>query len=57
MKCRHSFCNDCWNTFLSSKIQENKLTTIKCLDFNYQEKLDEKFIINLLGSNEILIKK
>ena len=27
-KCGHSFCNDCWNTFLSTKIQENKLTTI-----------------------------
>ena len=56
-KCGHSFCNDCWYNFLSIKIQENKLTSIKCLDYKCQEKPNENFIINLLNSDNNLIKK
>ena len=56
-KCGHSFCNNCWYDFLSIKIQENKLTSIKCLDYECQERPDDDFIINLLNSNEQLIEK
>ena len=56
-KCGHSFCEGCWYDFLSIKIKENKLPTIKCLDFNCQSKLDDEFIMNLLNSDTNLIKK
>ena len=56
-KCGHSFCDNCWFQFLSIKIKENKLTFIKCLDYECQEKLSDKFIINLLKSNKNLINQ
>ena len=56
-KCGHAFCPNCWYDFLSVKIKENKLTSIKCLDYNCKEKLKDEFIINLLNSNIDLIKK
>ena len=55
--CKHSFCNDCWYKYLSIKILENKLTSIKCLDYECQEKPDDIFILNLLYSNTNLIEK
>ena len=56
-KCGHSFCNNCWYNFLSIKIKENKLTSIKCLDYECQEKLSDEFIINLIKSNKEIIEK
>ena len=56
-KCGHAFCDECWYDFLSIKIKENKLTSIKCMDYECNEKPDEGFIINLLHSNEELIDK
>ena len=56
-KCGHAFCPSCWYDFLSVKIKENKLPSIKCLDYECQEKLEDKFIINLLNSDINLIKK
>jgi len=56
-KCGHSFCNSCWYDFLSIKIKENKIVSIKCLDYECQEKLSDKFIINLLNNDYELIKK
>ena len=56
-KCGHAFCNNCWYDFLSINIKENKLPSIKCLDFKCKEKLKDKFIINLLNSDIDLIKK
>ena len=56
-KCGHSFCNNCWYNFLSIKIKENKLTSIKCLDYECQEKLSDEFIINLVKSNKEIIEK
>ena len=55
--CNHSFCNNCWYQFLSIKIQENKISFIKCLYYECQEKISDKFIINLLNSNVQLIQK
>jgi len=56
-KCGHSFCSNCWYDFLSVKIKENKLPSIKCLNYDCKEKLTDKFIINLLKSDIDLIKK
>ena len=39
--CGHSFCNNCWYNFLSIKIEENKITYIKCLNYECQEKLSD----------------
>ena len=47
-KCGHSFCSSCWFDALSVKINENKLPSIKCLDYNCQEKLSDQFILNNL---------
>ena len=56
-KCGHSFCNGCWFDFLSIKIKENKLPSIKCLEFTCESKLNDEFIMNLLNSDINLIKK
>ena len=56
-ECGHSFCNGCWYDFLSIKIKENKLPSIKCLDFKCESKLNDEFIISLLNSEINLIKK
>ena len=56
-KCGHSFCNSCWYDFLSIKIKENKIVSIKCLDYECKEKLSDEFIINLLNNDYELIKK
>ena len=55
--CGHSFCDECWYDFLSTKIKENKLAFIKCMDYECSEKPDDDFIINLLNSNHELIDK
>ena len=56
-KCGHSFCSSCWFDALSVKIKENKLPTIKCLDYNCKEKLPDQFVLNILSSDINLIKK
>ena len=55
--CGHSFCNNCWYDFLSIKIKENKLNSIKCLDYECKEKLNDEFILKLIDKNDELIKK
>jgi len=57
LKCGHKFCDGCWYDYFSVNIQENKITSIKCLDYSCQEKPDENFIINLLNSDNNLIEK
>jgi len=56
-KCGHAFCSNCWYDYLSIKIKENKLPSIKCLNYNCKEKLSDKFIIRLLKSDINLIRK
>ena len=56
-KCQHAFCNECWYDSLSVKIKENKLSSIKCLNYYCKEKLSDNFIINLLNSDIDLINK
>ena len=55
--CGHSFCDDCWYDYLFLKIKDNKLTSIKCLDYECEEKLSDKFLIELLKENKELIEK
>ena len=55
-KCGHSFCSSCWFDALTVKIKENKLPTIKCLDYNCKEKLSDQFILNILSLDINLIK-
>ena len=56
-KCGHSFCNECWYNFLSIKIKENKISFIKCLNYECQEKLSDNFIFNILKSNQNLVEQ
>ena len=53
----HAYCSSCWFDSLSVKIKENKLPSIKCLDYNCQEKLPDKFILNILKSDINLINR
>ena len=55
--CYHSFCKKCWYNFLSIKINGNKLTQIKCLEYECQEKLPIEFIMNIIKDNKELIEK
>ena len=55
--CGHSFCNSCWYDFLSVKIKENKLTTIKCLDYECKETLIDEFVLKLIENDNELISK
>ena len=55
--CYHSFCKNCWYNFLSVKINGNKLTQIKCLEYECQEKLPFEFIMNIIKDNKELIEK
>ena len=55
--CGHSFCSSCWYDSLSVKIKENKLPSIKCLDYNCKEKLSDEFIINILNTDIDLVKR
>ena len=55
-KCGHSFCLSCWYDSLSVKIKENKLSSIKCLDYNCEEKIPDYFIVNILKSDKNLLK-
>ena len=57
INCGHSFCSSCWFDALSAKIKENKLPSIKCLDYNCQEKLSDVFILNILKSDIKLTKQ
>ena len=55
-KCGHAFCPGCWYDYLSVNIKENKISSIKCLDYNCKEKLTDEFILQLLNSDQDLIK-
>ena len=55
--CGHAFCNSCWYNYLYFLINTNNLSKIKCLNYKCPCKLTEEFIINLLNSNNTLIKK
>ena len=56
-KCSHAFCSSCWFDSLSVKIKENKLPSIKCLEYTCQEKLPDKFILNILKTDINLINR
>ena len=56
-KCGHSFYEQCWYNFLSIKINENKLPSIKCMDYECNEKINDEFIFNLLNFDDDLIRK
>ena len=56
-KCGHAFCNECWFDSLSIKIKENKLSSMKCLDYNCKEKLSDDFIRNIINKDSTLLKK
>ena len=56
-KCGHAFCPECWFDFLSVKIKEDKLSSIKCLNYNCKERLSDDFITNLLNSDNNIISK
>ena len=56
-KCQHYFCKTCLYNYLKTKILENKLTFIKCLDYECNEKLSNELIINIISKNKKLLEK
>lgn len=41
--CGHSFCNECWKGYLTSKIKQN-ISNVKCMHFKCEEVLKDDFI-------------
>ena len=56
-RCDHYFCKTCLYNYLKTKILENKLTFIKCLDYECNEKLSNELIINIISKNKKLLEK
>ena len=55
--CNHFSCKKCLYNFLKVKIIENKLTFIKCLNYECNEKISDKVIKSIISNNEKLLEK
>ena len=57
IKCKHKFCSDCWFEYLKEKINNGKVYKLTCMKHECTQILDEKFIKEIIGSNDELLKK
>jgi len=51
LSCRHRFCNECWEQYLKTKINEGQVTKIRCLQLECPLLVDE-FTVKLLTTRE-----
>jgi len=58
LKCRHFFCNDCWNDYLSTKISnEGACQMIQCPSGqDCKELIDDQTVIKLIKDPKIKVK-
>ena len=56
-KCGDEYCIHCWFSYLRTKIEEGFVGNIKCMNFSCKEILDDKFIRNLIKTDNKLLKK
>ncbi len=57
LPCRHKFCKDCWYNYLKEKIVNNKLYSIKCMNYECSIKLTDEFIFQYISNNKPLYEK
>ena len=56
-KCNHTFCKNCWLSYIKNKIENYDIQKFKCIQFNCKEILNEEFINNLICNDLKLIEK
>ncbi|CAF2115481.1 unnamed protein product [Rotaria magnacalcarata] len=55
LKCKHTFCNDCWKGYLINKIiNEGLAQTIACPDLQCEILVDDETITKFLDDNEFV---
>jgi hypothetical protein len=57
INCKHKFCSDCWLEYLKEKISNGKVYKLSCMKHKCPQILEEKFIKQIIGQNEDLLKK
>ena len=55
--CFHSYCYTCWFLYIKEQIETSKVSKMKCLNYECQNNLSEKFIFQILDKNKKLIEK
>jgi len=48
LRCRHSFCNDCWSSYLKIKITEGEVARINCQALNCKYTVPDKIVQKLV---------
>ena len=57
LPCDHMFCKDCWFEYLKEKVNNANVYKITCMDHKCGYILQEKFVKDMLGNDEILQQK
>jgi hypothetical protein len=47
--CKHTYCRECWQANIQSKLNTGDLMRIKCLDYCCQEQCSEQIIRSILN--------
>eukprot|EP01118_Nematostelium_gracile_P017856 TRINITY_DN775_c0_g1_i1.p1 TRINITY_DN775_c0_g1~~TRINITY_DN775_c0_g1_i1.p1 ORF type:complete len:495 (-),score=110.06 TRINITY_DN775_c0_g1_i1:98-1582(-) len=53
LNCGHTFCNDCWTSYVTMKINEGMARDIKCMANKCNNKLDETLIPSLVDKKTL----
>jgi uncharacterized membrane protein len=57
LPCKHFFCSDCYLNYLKNEIEKNAVDSIKCMEKDCPQELDEKFISSHLNGDKSLLDK
>ena len=57
ISCFHSYCYTCWYLYIKEQIESSKVKKMKCLNYECDNNLSEKFIFQILEKNQKLIEK
>ena len=57
LECNHICCDECWYKYLCDRINEAKVSSIKCFSYKCETELIEEFIISKISQNESIIAK
>ena len=55
--CVHSYCYTCWFLYIKEQIESSKVKKMKCLNYECDNNLSEKFIFQILEKNQKLSEK
>lgn len=57
LECNHLCCDECWYKYLCGRINEAKVSSIKCFSYKCETELSEEFIFDKIKQNESMIAK